>query len=178
MTGSEHTVLIVLRGNSGSGKSSIAAALRDRYGRGLALVGQDNLRRTVLRERDADGAAAIGLVDTVARYALDHGFHVVVEGILSAARYGPMLGRLAADHRGRTRLYYLDVDLAETLRRHAGRTQSAEFGSEEMTDWYVGGDLLPGGAERVLGQDSTLEQSVARILDDTGLTPPGWRPAP
>ncbi|MGV9267868.1 AAA family ATPase [Kitasatospora sp. NPDC003701] len=172
MTGSEHTVLIVLRGNSGSGKSSIAAALRARYGRGIALVGQDNLRRTVLHERDTDGAAAIGLVDTVARYALDHGFHVVVEGILSAARYGPMLGRLAADHRGRTRLYYLDVDLAETLRRHALRPQAAEFGSEEMADWYVGGDLLPGDVERVIGQDSTLEQSVGRILEDAGLTPP------
>ncbi|MFF1907296.1 AAA family ATPase [Kitasatospora sp. NPDC058218] len=178
MTGSEHTVLIVLRGNSGSGKSSIAAALRARYGRGLALVGQDNLRRTVLRERDTDGAAAIGLIDTVARYALDHGFHVVVEGILSAARYGPMLGRLAADHRGRTRLYYLDVDLVETLNRHALRPQATEFTSEEMTGWYVGGDLLPGGVERVIGQDSTLEQSVDRILDDTGLTPPGPMPAP
>ncbi|MEU1424326.1 AAA family ATPase [Kitasatospora sp. NPDC005751] len=173
MTGSEHTVLIVLRGNSGSGKSSIAAELRARCGRGkLALVGQDNLRRTVLQERDTDGCASIGLIDTVARYALDHGFHVVVEGILTAARYGPMLGRLAADHRGRTLLYYLDVDLAETLRRHSLRPQAAEFGSEEMTGWYVGGDLLPGGAEQVVGEDNTLEQTVARILADAGLTPP------
>lgn len=62
--GTEETRLIVLRGNSASGKSSVAAGLRDRFGRGLAVVGQDNLRRTVLRERDRPGAANIGLIDT------------------------------------------------------------------------------------------------------------------
>jgi hypothetical protein len=39
------TRLVVLRGNSGSGKSSAAAEVRARYGRGIALVGQDYLRR-------------------------------------------------------------------------------------------------------------------------------------
>lgn len=35
--------LIVLRGNSGSGKSSVARALRERYGYGLAWVEQDRI---------------------------------------------------------------------------------------------------------------------------------------
>ena len=56
MVGTGKTRLIVLRGNSASGKSSVAAGLREKYGRGLALVGQDNLRRVVLRERDRPGA--------------------------------------------------------------------------------------------------------------------------
>ena len=55
--GTRETRLIVLRGNSASGKSTVAASLRDRFGRGLALVAQDNLRRQVLRERDRPGAA-------------------------------------------------------------------------------------------------------------------------
>lgn len=92
MVGSEVTRLVVVRGNSASGKSCVAARIRERFGRGLALVGQDNLRRTVLREHDVPGGASIGLIDTVARYALDAGYHVVVEGILYAAdRYGDML---------------------------------------------------------------------------------------
>ncbi|WP_367049486.1 hypothetical protein [Streptomyces sp. Je 1-332] len=62
VVGTEETRLIVLRGNSASGKSSVAAGLRERYGRNLALVGQDNLRRTVLREHDRPGAASIGLI--------------------------------------------------------------------------------------------------------------------
>lgn len=92
--GSKQTRRIVLRGNSGSGKSSIAAGIRSRYGRSIALVGQDNLRRTVLRERDTPDGANIGLTGTVARYSLDHGFHVIVEGILPAAHYGTMLDGL------------------------------------------------------------------------------------
>jgi len=47
-TGHPDTCLILLRGNSGSGKSTIARAVRDRYSRGLALVEQDYLRRIVL----------------------------------------------------------------------------------------------------------------------------------
>ncbi|MFG3053388.1 kinase [Kitasatospora sp. NPDC048239] len=178
MTGSPHTVLVVLRGNSGSGKSSIAAALRERHGRGLALVAQDTLRRTVLRERDTPGAANIGLIDTVARYALDHGYHTVVEGILTTGHYADMLTRLAADHRGRTRLYYLDIPFEETLRRHATRPQAADFTPEEMAAWYRERDLLPGGAEHVFTADSTLQDTVQRILDDTALAPPGHRPLP
>jgi chloramphenicol 3-O-phosphotransferase len=54
MVGSEETRLVVLRGNSASGKSSVAAGLREKFGRGLALVAQDNLRRVVLREHDLD----------------------------------------------------------------------------------------------------------------------------
>ncbi|WP_316529624.1 AAA family ATPase [Kitasatospora brasiliensis] len=178
MTGSPRTVLVVVRGNSGSGKSSVAAALRAAYGRGLAVVGQDNLRRTVLRERDLPGAAAVGLVDTVARYALDHGFHTVVEGIMAAERYGPMLARLAAQHRGLSRLYYLDVPFAETVRRHATRPQHAEFTPAEMAGWYHERDLLPDGLEQLIGPDSTLEATVRRMLDDTALAPPGWHPRP
>ncbi|MFE4976000.1 AAA family ATPase [Kitasatospora sp. NPDC056651] len=178
MTGSGRTVLVVVRGNSGSGKSSVAAALRAAHGRGLAVVAQDNLRRTVLRERDVPGAAAVGLVDAVARYALDHGFHTVVEGIMAADRYGPMLAGLAAGHRGLTRFYYLDVPFEETVRRHATRPQRAEFTPAEMADWYRERDVLPGGVERVIGPGSSLEATVRRVLDDTGLAPPGWTPQP
>ncbi|CAM5347916.1 hypothetical protein SCHAM137S_02415 [Streptomyces chartreusis] len=118
MPGSPETRLVVLRGNSASGKSSIARGLHERFGRNLALVGQDNLRRVVLRERDRPGAANIGLIDMTARYALSAGFHTVVEGILYADRYGPMLEDLVRDHQGTTRCDYLDIPLRETLARH------------------------------------------------------------
>jgi hypothetical protein len=171
-------VLVVVRGPSGSGKSSVAARLRAAYGRGLAVVGQDVLRRVVLRERDVPGGANIGLISLVARHALDSGFHVVVEGILDAGRYGAMLAELVAGHRGRSRLYYLDVAFEETVRRHATRPQRAEFSPEEMAGWYRERDLLPGGVERLVPQRSTLEETVALVLADTALTPPGWMPGP
>ncbi|MGA5200290.1 kinase [Streptomyces variegatus] len=169
MVGNEQTRLVVLRGNSGSGKSSVAAGMRERFGRGLALVGQDNLRRVVLRERDRPGAANIGLIDLTARYALDAGYHVAIEGILYADRYGEMLTRLRADHRGPTHAYYLHVPFEQTLVRHATKPIAHEVGEPQLRDWYRELDLLPGGVETVIGADSTLGETVDRIMLDTGL---------
>ncbi|WP_331769389.1 kinase (plasmid) [Embleya sp. NBC_00888] len=170
--GSEESRLVVIRGNSASGKSSVAAGIRDRFGRGLALVGQDNLRRVVLRERDRQGAPNIGLISTVARYALDAGYHVVVEGILYADRYGEMLEDLARDHRGTTRCYYLDIPLSETLARHVTKPDPeylAHVTERELRDWYRERDLLTSGIETVIGADSLLKETIEFIMRDTGL---------
>lgn len=169
MVGSEETRLVVLRGNSASGKSSVAAGLRERFGRGLAVVGQDNLRRIVLRERDRPGAANIGLIALTARYALDAGFHVVVEGILYADHYGDMLTELCADHRGPTHGYYLDIPFGETLARHATKPIADDVSETQLSEWYRARDLLPGGTETVIGAHSALHETVDRIMVDTGL---------
>ncbi|MFG2908415.1 hypothetical protein ACGF13_25530 [Kitasatospora sp. NPDC048286] len=83
---------------------------------------------------------------------------------------------LATDHRGRSFLYYLDVEFDETVRRHATRPLAAEVSPDQMAGWYRAHDLLPGGLERVIGQDSSLDTTVTRIVTDTALTPPGWTP--
>jgi predicted kinase len=167
-TGSKATTLIILRGNSASGKSSVAAEVRRRHGRGIAIVGQDNLRRVVLREHDKPNAPNIGLIDLTARYALDHGFHVIVEGILYASHYGGMLAALCEDHQGRTGLYYLHVPFEETVRRHATKPQAAEYGEAEMAAWYREIDLLPGGVEHVVSADTSLDDTVQLVMADTG----------
>nr|WP_234343861.1 AAA family ATPase [Streptomyces sp. NRRL F-5123] len=171
-TGSAGTRLIVVRGNSASGKSSVAAGIRERCGRGLAVVGQDNLRRVVLRERDRAGGVNVGLIGVVARYALDAGYDVVVEGILYAAHYGEMLQELIGDHRGTTRCFYLDVPFEETLLRHASKGDPeylAHVTEAHLREWYVERDLLPSGVETVIGPDSPLAATVDRILRETGL---------
>ncbi|MFC8953484.1 kinase [Streptomyces sp. NPDC057101] len=167
--GTEATRLVVLRGNSAAGKSSVASGLRTRFGRGLALVGQDNLRRIVLRERDRPGAANIGLIDLTARYALDAGYHVVVEGILYADHYGGMLAQLRADHRGQTHGYYLDVPFDETLARHATKPIADDVNEARLRDWYRPRDLLRDGIETVIGADSHLHETIDRIMRETGL---------
>jgi predicted kinase len=157
---------VVVRGNSGSGKTSVALAVRSRLGRTCALVQQDVLRRTVLRERDTPGGANIGLISVVARYALDHGYHVIVEGILHADRYAGMLTELAEDHRGSTAFYYLDVSFNESVERHATRPQATDFGAADMREWYRAKELLGVSGERVVAQSSTLAATTGRILID------------
>jgi predicted kinase len=170
--GTSDTRLIVLRGNSASGKSSVAAGLREKFGRNLAIVAQDNLRRNVLRERDRPGGANIGLIDLTARYALDHGFHVVLEGILYADRYGTMLQNLVRAHQGVTRCYYLHVPFEETVLRHATKPD-AEYlkhvTGHHLRDCYREKDLLPAGLETVIDAASTLDDTIQQILHESGL---------
>lgn len=175
--GTEESRLVILRGNSAVGKTSVAAELRDQYGRGIALVGQDNLRRVILRERDTPDGANIGLIDLTVRYALDHGFHVVLAGILYAAHYGPMINALIRGHRGHTHLYYLDAPFEETLRRHATNAQASEYGEQEMRDWYRPQDLLSGGVETVVSAASTLAETAKRVMLESGLAADGARRA-
>ncbi|MER6847671.1 M15 family metallopeptidase [Streptomyces flaveolus] len=163
---------MVIRGNSASGKSSVAQGLRDRYGRGIAIVGQDVIRRNVLREHDTARGANIALLGRIARAALDAGFHVVLEGILYADRYGHMITSLVRDHRGVSSCYYLDVPLEATLVRHASKVDTAYLAhvtDDHLTSWYRKLDLLPDGLETVIPADNTLQDTIARIARETDL---------
>ena len=111
----------------------------------------------------------IGLIDQVTRYALDRGYHVALDGILSADRYGLMLAGLSRDHLGLSCFYYLDVSLDETLRRHRTRPQTAEFGPDEMRSWYQPKDLLITIPERIIPEASTLAETVGVILRESRL---------
>jgi NTP pyrophosphatase (non-canonical NTP hydrolase) len=135
----------------------------------VAWVAQDLIRRTILREKDRAGAANIGLIDQIARYCLDHGYHAVVDGILYADRYEHMLAGLRRDHRGRSYFYYLDVSMEETIRRHATRPQAAGFGPDDMRDWYRPRDLLSSIRERIIPQTSTRQETTDRILAESQL---------
>lgn len=53
--------LVVIRGNSGSGKTALARDLQLAMGRGTANIGQDYVRRVILREHDRPGGNNIGL---------------------------------------------------------------------------------------------------------------------
>jgi predicted kinase len=152
--------LIVIRGNSGSGKSTVARALRARWGRGTALVDQDTLRRQVLREHEAvQDPIAPGLIDLTARYALGHGYRVIVEGIMDRPRYGEMLAKLLDDHGGRA--FYLDVSWSEAVRRHATRPQADQFTVEDMRSWRRERDLLGVPGEVLILESSGVDETVA-----------------
>lgn len=173
--------LVVIRGNSGSGKTTIAREVRRRYGRGCALIEQDYLRRIVLREHDTSGSdpVAPAFIAATVRSALDLGYHVVLEGILHTDRYATALRRLIEQHSGPSHVYYLKVSFDETVRRHQGRAEYVDFTPEQMREWYDPEDLLGTDGEHVIGEASTLEQSVDTILHAGGLVDvPALTPCP
>lgn len=164
-TGDSHTELVVLRGNSGSGKTTTALALRPLLGEHVAWIEQDYLRRTVLSEPDRGHLSAnVHLVDSVVRLALDHGFSVITEGIFNPRDYADTFRRLASDHAGRTLFAAFDIPFEETLVRHSTRPMAAVFGENEMSEWYRGWDPLPFVDEYRIPQTSSLDETVEALL--------------
>lgn len=161
--------LIIIRGNSASGKTRVAHAIRERYGYGIAIVSQDVLRRDILKQKDDPGNPAIGLIDLTARYALDHGYHTIVEGILFSQSHAEMLTKLVTDHVGPTACFYYDLSFEETVRRHATKPQAAEYGAEMMANWYRERDLIPALNETILSHDVMLDDAVSLMMDAVDL---------
>ena len=161
--------LIFLRGNSGSGKTTVAARLQQVRPHGSLLrLGQDAVRRDMLRVRDTEGNAAVDWLRRLTLMGLEEGRSVVVEGILHSERYGHLLLELQAHHSGPTLAYRWDIPWEETLRRHATKPNAGDFGAEAMGEWWRDSDPVPGLGERVIGPLESLEATVARIVGDCG----------
>lgn len=156
-------MLIVLRGNSGSGKSTVARRLQELLGHPTAVLQQDHFRRVIYRERAPERMAHAELLELAAGYCLRRGDHVILDGIFHADHYGPMLERVAT-LTGDARFFAFDLTFEETARRHASRPQAAEFGLEEMAEWYHGWQPLGFVAEQRITADDTIEEITDRIL--------------
>jgi adenylylsulfate kinase-like enzyme len=166
----EPAKLIIIRGNSGSGKSSIAKALRLKMveaGVKVALVEQDYIRRTMLKEKDMSDGDNIDLIEQVVMFSLNRGYSVVLEGILYFPNYGKMLKRLF-DSCGSCHVYYLDVPFDETLRRHATKPNAHEFGEAELRKWWHESDLTHFPGEQLIPAGYCLEESVQFLGREAG----------
>ncbi|MEV4280113.1 AAA family ATPase [Actinoplanes xinjiangensis] len=168
---SEQPTLIIVRGNSGSGKTTTAREVRRRYGRGCALIEQDHLRRVLLREHGGlgDDAVAPAFLTGTARAALEAGYHVILEGILHTREYATHLRHLIESHPGPVSCHYLDVSFEETLRRHRNRAEPIPVTAETMHDWYTERDLLGIPGEVVIPESADPEETVTTVLHGSGL---------
>lgn len=176
MTGVRHgpvaPLLLVIRGNSGSGKTTTAREVRRSYGqRGCALIEQDHLRRVILREHGGGAAdrVAPGFITAMTRAALDGGYHVILEGILHTGQYGDPLRTLLGEHSGPTACFYLDVTFDETVRRHLRRQEPIPVAAETMREWYTAQDLLGVADEVVIPENLGFDDVVTTILHTSGL---------
>ena len=162
--------LIIIRGNSGSGKTTVAKELRSRLGDGLSddtmLVQQDVVRRDILRERDtANKTAVLMLIELMVEFGRKQGRTVILEGILSAKKYGTMLTEVMSKF-DEVYVYYFDLPFEETLRRHSTKPNAHEFGEKEMREWWKEKDYLGSKNERILGEDLSAGELVELILGD------------
>lgn len=156
--------LIILRGNSGSGKTTIAKSLQHHFGAGTLLVSQDTIRRDMLKVKDRDGNLSIDLIRQVAEYGNGRCGYVIVEGILSKKRYGDMLAELIDFFEGRAVSYYFDLTYEETFKRHNSRPKKTEFGEAALRSWWIPADYLGIDGEYKIPNDMTHTEIMELIL--------------
>lgn len=158
-------MLIVVRGNSGSGKSTVAAQLQERLPGKTVVLSQDYFRRVIYNEQEQESLAHADLIEVAATHALRAGHNVVLDGIFNATRYSPMLERVRSATE-ESRFYAFDLSLEETLRRHRSRSKVGDFTAEEISGWYHGWQPLQFVSEHRIDASESVTATVQRILED------------
>lgn len=157
--------LIIIRGNSGSGKSTIAAKLRAKMPMRTMFLQQDVLRHEVLNLQDKAGNPVIGLIRQMALYGKDCDYDVILEGILRNDKYGDMVRELIG-HFKSVHVYYLDVPFEETLNRHRTRPKVGHFGEADMQGWWREKDYLGTDGEKIFDHSMSADEIVDLIVHD------------
>lgn len=158
--------LIILRGNSGSGKTTTGKALQRKLGQGTMLISQDVVRREMLFVKDGPSPEAGQLLLELAIYGKSNCNIVILEGILNSTWYKNLFQNLLEKFKDQIFAYYFDIPFAETLIRHRQKPEAHEFGEKEMRSWWNEKDLLNIIPEVLLHKELCLNEIVDIIYQD------------
>jgi len=158
--------IIVIRGNSGSGKSTIANEVLRKFDRGNLLIPQDFVRRQMLWVKDGPNNKSVSLFNNMIEYGFNNCDIVILEGIFVAEWYMEVFKKIKELYKDNVYAYYLDVDFEETLKRHVTKPNCKDFGEKEMREWWREKDLVPIFNEKLIPQELTLTQTVDFIVQD------------
>lgn len=154
--------LIIIRGNSGSGKTSAAKSLQKRFGRNTMLISQDIIRREMLWVK-GDSGTDIPLLIYLLKYGKQNSDVTILEGILDAEFYKPLFETAVKEYGLNIFAYYYDLTFEETLLRHNTKPNRFDFGEEDMRRWWKEKDFLDIISETILNKNLSLSDTVEMI---------------
>lgn len=158
--------LIILRGNSGSGKTTVAKELQKKFGYNTMLISQDEIRRNILWVKDGIDTKALPLMIELLKYGYEHSDIVILEGIMYEEWYN-LLFKVANELYGsNVYSYYFDIPFEETIRRHQTRSKSQEFGEEHMRGWWREKDFSAVLKEQLITCEMDANSIVAKVYAD------------
>lgn len=157
--------LIILRGNSGSGKSTTAKELQNKFGYNTMLISQDEIRRNMLHVNDGKDTPALPLMKELLIYGSKCCDVVILEGIMNADWYKSLFELAVQLYGTEIYAYYFDLTFDETLKRHLTRPKSQEFGEEEMRRWWREKDFSNTLNETYITADKDMKSVVRDIFD-------------
>jgi len=159
--------LIILRGPCGAGKSTVAKTLMKRVSAPTALIERDYFMFMFNTQGNGHISPDRELIGLNILYCLEHGFDVIFEGNFKPSTHDKLLDNLFNKHPNDNYVFYLDVSLDETLKRHDTRKQI--ISSEDMRRLYK--DAVPLGLpnEIVIPEHSSLEATISLIQKTAGI---------
>ncbi len=156
--------LVILRGNSGSGKTTVAKMLQEKFGPNTMLISHDMIRMQILHVWSAEGVRkSLPLMITLLRYGRRNSEITILEGILPYEDYKPLFEAALEEYGENIFSYYYDISFEETLRRHQTKPNRDEFGEADMRRWWKEKDFLEIIPQTVLDEDVRLEEAVELI---------------
>ena len=163
------TKIIVLRGNSGSGKSTITMHLKDCIDKKILVLEQDILRREFIKLPGIGGrnACVISLILNTLKWAKNKFDYIILDGIYSNNRYPVMFEEIVKMFKN-IYAYYFDLPFEETAKRHLTREKAKLFTVEEMKSWLKPNNKSTILNEKILTKDMSIEQILDIILTDIG----------
>lgn len=156
--------LIILRGNSGSGKTSVAKALQGKFGPNTMLISHDVVRMQILHVWSKEGIIkSEPLMINLLKYGRHHSEVTIMEGVLPSKEYKLLFEAAVKEYGQDIFAYYYDLPFEETLRRHSTKPNRNDFGEEDMKRWWREKDFLPMIKETVLRENLGFQDAVELI---------------
>lgn len=162
------TKLIILRGPSGVGKSSVAQALMKRTKRPTVLVDLDHYRFSFVNPPNRAHDLEYEMSGNDVLIGLRLGFDVVFDGNFTATAHDPLLKKWFSTHPEENYLFYLDASLNETLKRHETKSHP-RISTDKMKEVYQYASPTGHETEVIIPESSSLEQTVEQIAQITGI---------
>lgn len=159
--------IIILRGNSGSGKTTVARALQKKFGYNTMMISQDEIRRNILWVKDGVDTKALPLMIELMKYGYEHCDVVILEGIMYDEWYSPLFKTANELYGMDIYAYYFDIPFEETVRRHNTRDKKQEFGEEDMRRWWREKDFSSVFNEKIITSDIDADSIVEMIYMDS-----------
>lgn len=157
--------LIILRGNSGSGKTTVAKEVQNRFGNNTMCISQDVIRRDILKVKDGENTQALPLMKELLIYGNRHSNVVILEGIMYADWYKSLFELAVQLYGTEIYAYYFDLPFEETLKRHQTKPNCHDFGEEAMRRWWREKDFSDVLNEICITAEKDMENIVKDICN-------------
>lgn len=156
--------IIIIRGNSGSGKTTVAKELCKKLSSDCMLLSQDVIRRDILHTKDGENNTAIDLLKMLIMYGKTQSKIIIFEGILKFQWYSSIFDVIKKNF-SNIYSYYYDLPFEETVKRFETKSDTS-YTKEDMKRWWNEKDYLNFNNEKTISINMSVDNVVEMILND------------